>query len=135
MMKVMKVMKVMMVMVQNISCTSRQVYRQVHISPAELSCTVRRGRSTAGGGCSDMTETAAAWPPGDTQEVGRLLDCTPPGTLSRTSGWALGRTAAGEHLGISPVPPPAPLAGRTDGGWRNISDPPLAWEHSHTSVW
>ena len=130
----MKVMKVMMVMVQNISCTSRQVYRQVHISPAGLSCTVRRGRSTAGEVCSDMTETVAVWPLDDTQEVRWLLDCTLPGPLSHTSVPALGRTADGEHLGISPLPPPAPLAGRIDEGFQNISAPPLAWEHSHTSV-
>ena len=119
----------------DISCTSRQVCRLGHISPAGQSGTGWRGRSTAGGGSACRTGTAAAWEPGDTGQEGRLLGCTAPWPQSRTSGWARGRTAAGAHHGISPQQPAAPLAGRTAGEWRNISVPPLSEEHSHTSVW
>ena len=117
---------------RNISCTSRPGHRLAHISPAGPSCTGRRGRSTADVGSACRTETVVAGAPGDTGQQGRLLDCTAPWPQSGTSGWARGRTAAGAHLGISPGPPPAPLAGRTGEEWRNISVPPLCVEHSHT---
>ena len=122
----------MMVAEPHISCTRRQVYRPADISPAGQSGTEVVGRSTAGEGSDGRTGTAAVWPPDDTGQQRPGRGCTVPWSQSRTSGWALGRTAAWEHLDIAPGQPPPPLAGRTAGGWRNISAPQHVWEHSRT---